>query len=88
VGLSSGQAAAAARDVLPLRYVARQLIVDRALNVFGYELLFRNGLENSFHGDNDEASRATLDRSLLMGLDVLCDGRRAFVNCTRNTVAR
>jgi c-di-GMP-related signal transduction protein len=88
VGLSSGQAAAAARDVLPLRYVARQPIVDRALNVFGYELLFRNGLENSFHGDNDEASRATLDRSLLMGLDVLCDGRRAFVNCTRNTLIK
>jgi c-di-GMP-related signal transduction protein len=76
------------RDVLPLRYVARQPIVDRALNVFGYELLFRNGLENSFHGDNDEASRATLDRSLLMGLDVLCDGRRAFVNCTRNTLIK
>ena len=36
----------------------------------------------------DEASRSTLDRSLLMGLDVLCDGRRAFVNCTRDTLIK
>ncbi len=83
-----GAAAAPARDGRPLRYVARQPIFDRVENVFGYELLFRNGLENSFHGDADEASRATLDRSLLMGLDTLCDGRRAFVNCTRNTLIK
>lgn len=69
-----------------LRYVARQPIFDRREQVFAYELLFRDGLENAFHGDVDEASRATLDRSLLMGLDVLCDGRRAFVNCTRDTL--
>jgi EAL and modified HD-GYP domain-containing signal transduction protein len=72
----------------PLRYVARQPIFDRDQKVFGYELLFRDGLENSFHGDPDHASRATLDRSLLMGLDVLCDGRRAFVNCTRDTLMK
>jgi c-di-GMP-related signal transduction protein len=71
-----------------LRYVARQPIFDRNEKVFGYELLFRDGLENSFHGDPDQASRATLDRSLLMGLDVLCDGRRAFVNCTRDTLMK
>ncbi len=75
-------------DVKPLRYVARQPIFDRAEKVFGYELLFRDGLENAFHGDTDEASRATLDRTLLMGLDVLCDGRRAFVNCTRDTLIK
>jgi len=87
---SAGQAAAPAKskDVKPLRYVARQPIVDREQKVFGYELLFRNGIENCFTGDSDEASRATLDRSLLMGLDVLCDGRRAFVNCTRDTLIK
>ncbi len=75
---SGGQAAARARvvDVRPLRYVARQPIFDRDEKVFGYELLFRDGLENAFHSDSNEASRATLDRTLLMGLDVLCDGRR------------
>ena len=72
----------------PLRYVARQPIVDREQRVFGYELLFRNGLENAFNGNLDEASRATLDRSLLVGLEVLCDGRRAFINCTRDTLIK
>lgn len=67
-------------------YVARQPIFDRNEDVFGYELLFRDGVENAFHGDVDKASRATLDRAFLMGLDVLCDGRRAFVNCTRDTL--
>lgn len=71
-----------------LKYVARQPIFDRDEKVFGYELLFRNGLENAFSGNQDEASRATLDRSLLIGLDVLCDGRRAFVNCTRDTLIK
>lgn len=83
-----GVAKAPVREVKPLRYVARQPIVDREENVFGYELLFRDGLENAFSGDTDEASRATLDRSLLMGLDILCDGRRAFVNCTRDTLIK
>src|SRR5258708_38666733 len=88
--MPGGQAAAPARvkGVQPLRYVARQPIMDREEKVFGYELLFRDGLENAFSGDTDEASRATLDRSLLMGLDILCDGRRAFVNCTRDTLIK
>jgi len=86
--MSAGQGAAPARgdSSQTLKYVARQPILDREEQVFGYELLFRDGLVNAFSGDSDEASRATLDRSLLMGLDVLCDGRRAFVNCTRDTL--
>ncbi|MBZ5685027.1 MAG: HDOD domain-containing protein [Acidobacteriia bacterium] len=88
--MSSGQATASAplRNARAMRYVARQPIFDREENVFGYELLFRDSLENCFVGDADEASRATLDRSLVMGLDVLCDGRRAFVNCTRDTLIK
>ena len=76
------------RETLPLRYVARQPIVDREQKVFAYELLFRDGIENCFSGDLDQAARSTLDRSLVMGLDVLCDGRRAFVNCTRDTLIK
>lgn len=76
------------RGARTIRYVARQPIFDREERVFGYELLFRDSLENCFAGDPDEASRSTLDSSLLMGLDVLCDGRRAFVNCTRATLTK
>jgi len=79
---------ASLRGARTLRYVARQPIFDRQEKVFGYELLFRDSLENYFVGDPDEASRSTLDSSLLMGLDVLCDGRRAFVNCTRETLIK
>jgi c-di-GMP-related signal transduction protein len=39
-----------------MRYVARQPIFDREEKVFGYELLFRDRLENCFVGDADEAS--------------------------------
>jgi len=75
--------------VQQLRFVARQPIFDREKRVFGYELLFRNGVENAFvGGDLDMASRATLDRSVLMGIDMLCDGKRAFVNCTRDTLIK
>jgi c-di-GMP-related signal transduction protein len=88
--MSSGQATAPAAvpNSKAMRYVARQPIFDREEKVFGYELLFRDSLENCFVGDADEASRATLDRSLGKGLDVLCDGRRAFVNCTRDTLIK
>ena len=72
---------------IKLRYVARQPIFDRDEKVFGYELLFRDDMENTFHDcDSDVASRSTLDSSLLVGLDVLCDGRHAFLNCTRDTL--
>src|SRR5438132_7223732 len=65
------------------RFVARQPIFDRAQNVFGYEILFRNGVEDYFNADPELAARATLDSSLLYGIETLCDNKRAFVNCTR-----
>jgi EAL and modified HD-GYP domain-containing signal transduction protein len=46
-------------------------------------------MENYFRSsDPKAASRSTLDSSLLMGLDVLCDGSRAFINCTRETLLK
>jgi len=71
------------------RYVARQPILSRDQQVFGYELYFRDGVEDYFRNpDSDAASRSTLDTSLLMGIDVLCDGRHAFINCTRDTLLK
>lgn len=71
------------------RYVARQPILTGNEQVFGYELLFRDGVEDYFQStDPDAASRSTVDTSMVMGLDVLCDGRRAFINCTRETLLR
>ncbi len=68
-----------------MRYVARQPILNADESVLGYELLFRDGVVDYFSSpDSDAASRNTLDASLLLGLDVLCDGRLAFINCTRD----
>ena len=70
-------------------FVARQPILTKDEKVFGYELLFRDGVENYFcPADPELASRSTLDTSLLMGLDVLCNGRLAFINCTRDMLLR
>ena len=71
------------------RFVARQPILTKDEKVFGYELLFRDGVESYFcPADPEAASRSTLDTSMLMGLDVLCDGRRAFINCTRDMLLK
>jgi len=68
-----------------LRFVARQPILTKDEKVFGYELLFRDGIEDYFcPNDVEAASKTMLDSSLIMGLDVLCNGGRAFVNCTRD----
>jgi len=71
------------------RFVARQPILSQDEKVFGYEILFRDGVEDYFRSNDPEAaSRSTLDTSLLMGLDVLSDGRRAFINCTRDMLLK
>jgi len=68
------------------RFVARQAILDRSQKVYGYEILFRNGVEDYFNADPELACRSTLDSSLLFGINALCDDRRAFVNCTREVL--
>jgi c-di-GMP-related signal transduction protein len=71
------------------RFVARQPILTKEEKVFGYELLFRDGVEDYFRAtDPDAASRNTLDSSILLGLDVLCGGQRAFINCTREVLLK
>jgi c-di-GMP-related signal transduction protein len=72
-----------------LRFVARQPILTKDEKVFGYELLFRDGIEDYFcPKDAEAASKIMLDSSLIMGLDVLCNGGRAFVNCTRDMLLK
>jgi len=46
-------------------------------------------VENFFTGtDADAAARSTVDHSMLIGFDVLCGGRRAFINCTREVLLK
>lgn len=71
-----------------MQFVARQPVFDRNMRVYGYELLFRrNSGDQAAHiTDADHVSRQVVDTSLIMGLDTLCDGVKAFLNCTREVL--
>jgi c-di-GMP-related signal transduction protein len=69
-----------------VRYIARQPILDRNGNVHAYELLFRNGLTNSFQGDLETATYTTVDNAVMFGLEYLTAGQLAFINCTGKVV--
>ncbi len=69
------------------RFIARQPILDTRSRTFGYELLFRSGPEILFNcEDPDQASSRVVD--LLFGMQNLTEGRRAFINFTRNLIVR
>jgi c-di-GMP-related signal transduction protein len=72
-------------------FVARQAIFDRNKNVFGYELLFRTCLVNSFESGSDEsfATSQVISNSLLsIGWEQLLSGRRAFINFGRHLLVQ
>src|SRR5579863_6829667 len=68
----------------PSRIVARQPIMDRRQKLYGYELLFRGGMNEYFDGDDgDLASLDVADNLFTSGPAVLTAGHLAFINCTR-----
>jgi EAL and modified HD-GYP domain-containing signal transduction protein len=69
----------------PTRFIARQPIFDRQEHVYGYELLFRSGLENRcIADDSDAAARDVADNFLNASARTLTAGRKAFINSTRH----
>ncbi len=68
------------------KFVARQPILDSKENIVAYELFFRSGLESYFQSDDPDraSSSVVIDSFLLFGLQTLTQGRRAFLNFTRN----
>ena len=68
----------------PMRFIARQPIFDQHRQIYGYELLSRSGWENRFSADMTSGTQHILDSSFLFGLDVLCHGHKAFINCTQH----
>ena len=72
-----------------MKYLARQPILNRARELFAYELLFRNGIQNSCDGlDLELASTSLLDTSFLIGFDKMTAGHRMFINCPRDFLLR
>jgi c-di-GMP-related signal transduction protein len=69
-----------------LRSVARQAILDARGRIHGYVLLFRREAKTIPEGDQEEATRAMLDQTVLFGLERLTGGLPAFVACTEQTL--
>jgi c-di-GMP-related signal transduction protein len=72
-----------------MKYLARQPILNRARELFAYELLFRNGIQNSCDGlDLELASTSLLDTSFLIGFEKITAGHLMFINCPRDFLLR
>ena len=72
-----------------MKFLARQPILDRRREVYGYEVLFRDGIQNSCTGmDLEHASTRAMDTSFLIGMEKITEGRRMFVNCPREFLLR
>lgn len=69
-------------------YLARQPIFDTEKKLHGYELLFRDGVQNSFPDVNaDEAtSKLITEHHLLMGVEKITGGHLAFINFSAETL--
>ena len=69
--------------------IARQPILTKDENVVGYELFFRQTQEDQrFTSDADGATSVMIDTLSVIGFDVLCDARLAFINCTRQMLLK
>lgn len=66
------------------RFLGRQAIFDEKMRLYGYELLFRSGTENTFSGDVEDATNQTIDSCLSMITCSSCEN--LFVNCTRSAL--
>lgn len=72
-----------------MKYLARQPILNRARQLFAYELLFRNSPQNSCEElDLELASTSAIDTSFLIGFQKIAAGRLMFINCPREFLLR
>lgn len=71
-------------------YAARQPILDVNKNLYAYELLFRDGVDNVFPGiDEDEATSRIIEGSQFsLGIEHLTGNKPAFINFTLDTILK
>lgn len=69
-------------EIISDTFIARQAILDINLKTIGYELLFRDSLENVFRESSPEkaTSRVILQNHILGNLVDVCCGKLAFIN--------
>jgi c-di-GMP-related signal transduction protein len=72
------------------KFTARQPIFDRKLRIYGYELLFRSSIDSFFcSGSSDEKTASVIADSFLnIGFEALTRKKKAFINCTRETLVK
>ncbi len=69
--------------------LARQPILNKDERVLGYELLFRESDDQERSSpDSEGGTRSIIDTLNIMGLDVVCDGRQAFINCSHDMLLK
>ncbi|MBQ4857995.1 HDOD domain-containing protein [Pseudoalteromonas sp. MMG007] len=71
-------------------YAARQPILNREKELIGYELLFRDGVDNVFPDiDGDQATTRLIEGSQFnFGLEDLTDSKPAYINFTLDTLLK
>ncbi|MCO4800020.1 MAG: HDOD domain-containing protein [Colwelliaceae bacterium] len=71
-------------------YAARQPILDKEKNLFAYELLFRDSIDNVFPDiDGDEATSKMVEASKFnLGISEFTGNKPAFINFTLETISK
>lgn len=71
-------------------YAARQPILDRNKNLYAYELLFRDGIDNVFPDVcGDEATSKIIEASRFnLGINEFTANKPAFINFTAETISK
>ena len=71
-------------------YIARQPIFTAAKEIFGYELLFRDSMDNVFPDIDGDVATSRLLSSTFCAFDLeqLCGGKRMFVNFTKDLLIK
>lgn len=70
-------------------YAARQPILDTEKNLFAYELLFRDSLDNVFPEiDANEATSKLIESQLNIGIEDFTGDKPAFINFTLDTLLK
>ncbi len=69
-------------------FMARQPILTADKNIFGYELLFRNGLENAFPGIDGNVATSNLLSNIFFPFDFneILGGKHGLINFTKKMI--
>ncbi|MDP4143628.1 MAG: HDOD domain-containing protein [Bacillota bacterium] len=69
-------------------FVARQPIFNKENEIFGYELLYRDGINNMYQNeDGDRATVEVIRNSILnIGINNITCGKKVFINFTENVI--